>query len=54
MEHPTHLWLDQIVAALAEARAMLGPFALYEPSLIAQIDAALRCAESLRQRAVRR
>jgi hypothetical protein len=53
MEHPTHLWLDQIVAALADARAVLGPFGLHQPSLIAQINEALRRAEMLKQRSVR-
>jgi hypothetical protein len=53
MEHPTSLWLDQIVAALADARTMLGPFGLHQPILIEQIDEALRRAEALKRRAVR-
>jgi hypothetical protein len=50
METPTSLWLDQIVTALADARAMLGSFGVHQPVLIGQIDAALRRAEALKRR----
>jgi hypothetical protein len=53
MENHTSLWLDQIVAALADARAMLGAFGVHQPALANQIDLALRRAEALKRRALR-
>jgi hypothetical protein len=45
-------WLDQLIEALARARAMLACFCLEQPLLIAAIDAALDEAQALKQRAL--
>lgn len=53
MEPRTHDWLDQIVLALADARAALASFGVHHPVLVRQIETALVRAETLKRRAPR-
>jgi hypothetical protein len=53
MEQRTHDWLDQIVIALADARAALASFGAHHPALVHQIETALVRAERLKTRAPR-
>jgi hypothetical protein len=53
MEHRTHDWLDQIVIALADARAALASFGVHHPALVHQIETALVRAKRLKTRSLR-
>ena len=46
-------WLEMLLIALADARAMIVCFGIDEPELAASIDAALAEAQALKQRALR-
>ena len=53
MEQPTSDRIDQIVIALADARAALAFFGVHHPVLVRQIETALARAERLKSRAPR-
>jgi hypothetical protein len=53
MEKHTHDWLEQIVLALADARAALVSFGVHHPVLVRQIETALVRAETLKRRTLR-
>jgi hypothetical protein len=53
MEQPTSDRIDQIVIALADARAALALFGVHHPALVRQIETAMARAERLKSRAPR-